>query len=273
MDFRNYLKAQNKRNIRQILCYAQRFGSILETGDVSPLINLQSSGTVRRHAMESLTALSKYLGCYDQWQDIRKRYSLHWTSGDESIKSLQRFFDQSSSLDRMIETVKEMMRILPKSMALVIRHAILTGLRPSEACESVRLLKNSQPGLQQYYNPERQILQHYLYPEIFLRATKKAYISYITLDNLHPIANLSSKTPSWNAIRHACRSRNINMEMRLCRKIFASYLRQSGIQSEVVNLLQGRVDSDILTRHYLMPSSSLKDQVLDAVKELQNMID
>ncbi len=63
------------------------------------------------------------------------------------------------------------------------------------------------------------------------------------------------------------------MEMRFCHKIFAPYLRQSGIQSEVVNLLQGRVDSDILTRHYLVPQNSLKDQVLDAVKQLQKMID
>ena len=63
------------------------------------------------------------------------------------------------------------------------------------------------------------------------------------------------------------------MEMHLCRKIFASYLRQSGIQAEVVNLLQGRVDSDILTRHYLVPSSTLKDQVLDAVKRLQRIIE
>ncbi len=63
------------------------------------------------------------------------------------------------------------------------------------------------------------------------------------------------------------------MEMRFCRKIFASHLRVSGIQPEIVNLLQGRVDSDILTTHYLVPQNSLKDQVLDALKQLQKMID
>jgi intergrase/recombinase len=61
--------------------------------------------------------------------------------------------------------------------------------------------------------------------------------------------------------------------MCFARKIFASYLRQSGIQAEVVNLLQGRVDSDVLTRHYLVPSNSLKDQPLDALKQLQKKID
>jgi len=87
-SFETYLKSQNKRNIRQIVSYAERYHSVLDTGDVSPLINLQS-GAMRRHVMEALTALSKYLGSYDRWQEMRKRYQLHWTSGDESIKSLE----------------------------------------------------------------------------------------------------------------------------------------------------------------------------------------
>ena len=129
--------------------------------------SLSLSGPQRRHAMESLTCLSKYLGCYDRWQEIRKRYSLKWSNGNESLATLQRFFNQETSLDHMIQTVKEMMRVLPRQMALVIRHALLTGLRPSEACESVRLLLlclSQHSGESYYYNPGRQMLQHYLYP-------------------------------------------------------------------------------------------------------------
>jgi hypothetical protein len=63
--------------------------------------------------MEALTALSKYNGCYDTWQQIRKRYSLKWTNGDESLQSLQRFFNPELSLDVMLEKVKEMIRLLP----------------------------------------------------------------------------------------------------------------------------------------------------------------
>jgi hypothetical protein len=48
--------------------------------------------------MEALSAYSKYVGCYDKWQDIRKRYSLHWTNGNESITALQRFFDSNLTL-------------------------------------------------------------------------------------------------------------------------------------------------------------------------------
>lgn len=50
------------------------------------------------------------------------------------------------SLDSMLQKVKAMMQALPKPMALVIRHAVLTGLRPSEAVESVRLLNNNNIG-------------------------------------------------------------------------------------------------------------------------------
>jgi hypothetical protein len=105
--FETYLKSQNKRNIRQIVSYAQRYHNVLETADVSPLINLQS-GAMRRHAMESLTCLSKYLGCYDRWQEIRKRYQLHWTSGDESVKSLERFFNPDLTFDNIYDRIDQM---------------------------------------------------------------------------------------------------------------------------------------------------------------------
>lgn len=153
--------------------------------------------------------------------------------------------------------------------------AILTGLRPSEAIESVKLLnrlpvKNCSPNTNNnYYDPEQQTLRHYLFPDIFLRATKKAYLSYITPENLQPVANLSYKTPTWNAIRLACKRRKIDTDMRLCRKIFASHLRNSGIQPEVVDMLQGRVPPSVLTRHYLVPDQHFKEDVIKALKQLE----
>lgn len=203
--------------------------------------------------MEALANLSKFQGRYDIWLQIRQRYNLKWTAGNESMRSLERFFNPEMGLDRMIQIVKEMIRVLPDHMSTVIKFAVLTGLRPSEACESVRLLK-LEPTF--YYNQVQEKLEHFKFPEIFLRSTKKAFISYLSTDNYQRIVSLGTKTPTpaWNAIRLACRRRNINMKIRFCRKIFVSHLRQSGIQPEIVNLLQGRVDSgDILTRHYLVP--------------------
>ena len=64
----------------------------------------------------------------------------------------------------------------------------------------------------------------------------------------------------------------VSCDMRFTRKIFASHLRQSGIQPEIVDMLQGRVAQSVLTRYYLVRSTSLKDQVLDALKRLQETI-
>ena len=288
-DFEDYLKSQNRRNIRQILCYAQRYSNVLETRDASVIANLQS-GTIRRHVMEALTTLSKYQGCYDRWQEIRKRYSLRWTNGDESLLAMQRFFDDKLTLDSMLDWVRQAIRVLPSAMGAVIKFATLVGLRPTEACESVRLLNifhncgryeksssSSSPssriqedGKIQYYNYDRQCLEHFRFPEIFLRQTKKAYISFITKEQLSAIGILGPRSGgiTWNSIRLACRRRGINMNMHLCRKIFASHLRQSGIEPEIVDLLQGRVSQSVLVRNYLVPSKDLKDKVLTSLTKL-----
>jgi intergrase/recombinase len=62
------------------------------------------------------------------------------------------------------------------------------------------------------------------------------------------------------------------MDMSLCRKIFASWLRKEGIQPEVIDLLQGRVSQSILIRHYLAPSQNMKDDVLQALEKLQQQL-
>ena len=201
--------------------------------------------------MEALTAYSKYYGSYEKWCQIRKSYSLHWTNGNESLQVMQPFFNRDLNMDTMLQKVKAMVKVLPIHMGLVIRHAVLTGLRPSEAVESVRLLTckdntSTTTCMSSYYNADSQALEHFRFPDIFLRQTKKAYISYITLDNLQPIVNLSCKTPSYKAIRSALNRRGLDMDMSLSRKFFASHLHQSGIPDVVIDLLQGRTPPSVL---------------------------
>jgi intergrase/recombinase len=58
------------------------------------------------------------------------------------------------------------------------------------------------------------------------------------------------------------------MNMHLCRRMFASWLRKDGIQPEIVDLLQGRVSQSVLTRHYLTPDSTLSAKILDSLDRL-----
>jgi intergrase/recombinase len=62
--------------------------------------------------------------------------------------------------------------------------------------------------------------------------------------------------------------------MSLTRKLFASHLRQEGIQREIIDMLQGRVSSQsILTRHHLVPQSTLRNDVLSALNKLKQEIE
>jgi intergrase/recombinase len=221
--------------------------------------------------MAALAALSKYRGCYDRWLDIRHRYNLKWSNPASSMASFEQFFNPDLTLESMIQKVKRMIEVLPSNMGEVIRFAALTGLRPSEAVESVKLLI-CKDTCGSYYNTEAQTLEHFKFPRVFLRQTKKAYVSYLTLDNYQRIASLAGRTLSHNAIRQATRKRGLNMEMRLCRKIFASQLSASGLQSEVIDFLQGRISPSVFGRHYLRPQADLKDKVLQAVAELDSKL-
>ena len=63
--------------------------------------------------------------------------------------------------------------VLPTPMSVAIKFACLTGRRPSEAVESVRLINNKE-AFSKYYNSTRGELEHFKFPVLLLRSTKKA---------------------------------------------------------------------------------------------------
>jgi intergrase/recombinase len=51
------------------------------------------------------------------------------------------------------------------------------------------------------------------------------------------------------------RSNGLRMNMHYCRKIYSSYLRQyGGIESEIIDLMQGRIPSTVFAKHYFRPN-------------------
>ncbi|MDQ3903515.1 MAG: hypothetical protein M3247_07740 [Thermoproteota archaeon] len=257
-----------------MICYAQKYLPVLETGDATVLTTL--SGPCRRHVMEALTAYSKYNGTYQRWQEIRQAHLLKWTNGNESFTSLQRFFNPSLTLDLMLQQIRRMIEKLPVQMAQIVRFGCLVGLRPAETVESVRLI-NNQLLFSKYYNADNQTLEHFRFPDIFLRQTKKAYISFVNPEILSEIVKDSDlekncKIPSHNYISRTCNRRGIPCSLHFCRKVFASWLHKYGISTEIVDFLQGRVSTSVFSRHYLTPDSSLKDRVLTALHELQKLL-
>ncbi|MBD0328364.1 MAG: hypothetical protein ICV68_18250 [Pyrinomonadaceae bacterium] len=247
--------------------YAKRFAYVLDTGDASPLLTLSQRN--KQHAMSALANLAKFQGCYDKFLQIRQRYALKWSKGD-SIQYFERFFNEELTLDTMLQAIRKMIDKTPTWTGQILRFAVLVGLRPSEVIESVRLI-NSGVYTHRYYNPERQALEHFRFPEIFIKTTKKAYLSFVTPEILELAVSIPTAV-SYNDVRLACWYAGIKCDMRYCRKLFASHLRASGIQPEIIDMLQGRVSQSILTRHYLVPKPSFKDDVLQSLEQLQQQL-
>lgn len=90
------------------------------------------------------------------------------------------------------------------------------------------------------------ILEHFKYPNVFLRRTKKAYISIVTNDILEIAARVDCC--SYNSLNIYCKRNKLDVRMSYCRKIFATHLRTSGIEQETIDFLQGRVPRSVFAR-------------------------
>jgi len=176
--------------------YAKQFTHVLETGDASGLCRLTPDKRI--HVMKAISHMAKFTGNYDKWQKIRQRYNLNWSTGTERLDVFTRFYDENNSLDSMIGWLKEAIQVLPKLYSDCFVFCSLTGLRVSEVIEVIRLLNSESITSNDYYNQERQCLEHFKYPQIFLRRTKAAYISIVD-DEIIAIAKYIDKTPRTTA--------------------------------------------------------------------------
>jgi intergrase/recombinase len=185
---------------------------------------------------------------------------------------MQRFFNPELTLDVMIHRIKEMKCLLPSLLGKIVNWGVLVELRVSEIIESVRLI-NDKEAFPKYYDAAQMTLSHWKMPDM-IRSTKKAFLSYVTPEMLEPIQNLGvKKVPTYGAIRHVCDRRGIVCNLHLSRKVFASYLHESGLPDITIDMLQGRVPRSVLAQHYVVPNTSLKDKVIDVVTKLQKEIE
>ena len=77
LGFQSYLSKNNNHvGTRDRLNYAIKYASILDTGDARQLLELNNEKRI--HIMKSLSALAKYTGRYDKWQQIKQNFQLKW---------------------------------------------------------------------------------------------------------------------------------------------------------------------------------------------------
>ncbi|MGP8125693.1 MAG: hypothetical protein ACLQEQ_07525 [Nitrososphaerales archaeon] len=202
-----------------MLSNAKRYHeAMLDTGKAAQLRIL--SPDCRRLAMMSLAALSKFMGVYEGWQQVRRQAGLKW-QGKRAISVVHALLDQEATT-----AMGWLHAVLPKlsyDRRVPLVFAALTGLRPSEACNSCALIyKLSKEGkLAEYYDSELSMLQHYKYPQLFLRNTKNAFITFVS-PRLVELAGSTPPPPIWACVRRyrgracRCRSRTCASTTRRC---------------------------------------------------------
>ena len=230
--YKEYLDANQRPNTARLaLKYGKKYSYVLERMDIKDLLVLPPAK--QRHIMKALANLAKYTGVYEEWNKLRRQHQLKWSSTN-TLDVFERIMNNGTTYDKMLEYIKQVLSMLPRSHVNVIMFATLTGLRPVEACKSVQLIHTD---LSNYLNSDLFILEHFKWKDIFIRTTKKSFISVMT-DRLLQITK-TADPQSYTSIYAYLHKRGLPMRMNYCSKIFGTHLRYRGIESEWSTYLKG----------------------------------
>ncbi|MCS7145924.1 MAG: integrase [Aigarchaeota archaeon] len=262
--FARYIFSEySRRHARDLLLYARRYGHHLIRRDLSQLLHLPPNK--RRHVLMALSALSKYLGCYDEFRRLRETYGIKWAVSDVVPAIV---LDQNAFTNMLVKA-REMLQIL-LPWREVLMFMALSGLRVEEALNAIKIYHGV--GKDRYLNAELGILEHFRFPEVFIRRTKHAYITVV---NEEILRLLEKATPvTYEKLRSYFKRRSHSRyELHIFRKIWATYMRCEGIDSEAIDLLQGRISRRVFTRYYYRPDlRPLLDQIRAKLNDLWKLI-
>ena len=257
------LKTHKQRNATEALRNAKKYAVILEKPSMASQL-LMLSKDLRRVATSSLSNLSKYLGVYDQWKQTIRNHGLKW----ENTTSLETFLSiLNSNLEETEVWLKQVIHKLPSDYSTVLIFDALTGLRPSEAAMSCRLLTelSNSNKWEMYLDRDLMMLQHFRFPDLFLRKSKNAYISFITPELLQLVLK-TKPSMKYSAIDTMIGRQGFKTKTKQLRKLHATRLRND-LPQELVDLLQGRISQTIFMRFYYKPL--LKDIQQKTIRALQ----
>jgi len=117
------------------------------------------------------------------------------------------------------------------------------------------------------YNSEIEVLEHFKYPDTFLRTTKNVFISLIPEELIEEIA--ASEPMTYNMLKGRLYRKDMRMRIDELRDHWGTFLLDHGLIKEEVDLLQGRVGKSINVRHYWSPAiTELRDRVFKALELL-----
>ena len=267
-SFKDYVfKKYAESYARNIYLYARKYVELIN----NPSAIETFSNSKKNHILKSFIALSKYYGFYQQFKKILEDYGVTW-SHMSSVDSFFRIMNNSASdvlkwYDKAIEVLDD------SDLSMYFGFVLLSGLRKSEAIDSFNLMikLDDADKLDDYYNEELKIIEHFRYPDLFFRQTKNVFISMMPKDMIVQIVQCQPVT--YETIRKRLYRRGLNIRIRDLRDYYATFMVRHGLIKEEVDLLQGRISKSIFVRHYWSPAiNELRERVFKALKELKQRV-
>ena len=244
---------------RRMLQYAKQYGECLKNGDYSNL----SGANNHRDKLAAVANLAKYLGKYDEFRSALKKWGIKWGGFDTAFKGFLNVI--SNRHENLPAYIKVLCGALLPNEVLFIEFLAVTGLRPGEGVMAFNKLVTE--GTINYYNEELQCLEHYKYPKLFLRRTKKSYISFVPQSLVERICQ--SLPVNYNRLQCYLKRAGVPLQLKQLRSYHNSTLYKAGVQGELIDILAGRVPKSVFVRHYLNVNlQQLSGQILAIESEL-----
>lgn len=279
--FRVYVNSRIKNRTWRstIYNYAQEYCDCLFKRDLSRLQVLADSK--RPNVLKALSSLAKFDGCSDELKPLMKRYGLKWAGRSKDDVFIDRITNTKNP-EEIWTWIKQVKSELPEYAEFMDLMAV-SGLRYIEAVHSFNLIseltesgklelqregKNYQGG---YYNREISSLEHFWFREIFLRSTKKAYVSFIPGEIVEAIGPRSTFEPG--QLQQLVKRHGLPQRFSDIREAHGTFMVKYLKEAEI-NFLHGRVTSGVFMANYFNPSLivDLRSRALQGVAEIQQKI-
>ena len=76
-----------------------------------------------------------------------------------------------------------------------------------------------------------------------------------------------------NMVKSYLFRKKVKISLNVFRKIYATYLRQKGVEIEIIDLLQGRIQNSIFLKHYYRPElRTIVEKARALLPELRTML-
>jgi intergrase/recombinase len=219
--------------------------------------------------MKALSALSKFLGMYEEFKRLIKAYGLKWQSVNVDDLIISRLTRTERSKD-VIEWIRRVKEKLPR-LGVFLDFVLSSGLRYEESIKAFNLIidLSKEDMLGNYYNAETEFLEHFHFKKLFIRRTKKAFVSFVPRRLVERVGK--QEKLSQTQINKLIQRRDLKLRFSDVREFYATYMVRYLKQPEI-DFLQGRVSSSVFMRNYFNPAliGDLKERALRGVEELSD---